>query len=182
MTSIERIEASAATHAATGITHYVFDSAAGWKAFGGNDAEIVSQVVSKEARNKGVLRVHSHDKHVEITYSIERHENHFVIDTVVNDTPSKVTFSQDGELISKGLKETVDPVFNEIFRSIDSDWKEMVTNRRQSIKTPIAEADGSDVNYCLGLYDAIQGARKAYEFWAEAILEYQFVNCGVEYR
>jgi hypothetical protein len=121
MTKIERIEASAATQAATGITHYMVDATNGWKALGANDAEIATHVVSKEERGKGVLRVDTHDRHVEITYSIESDDNNTVIDAVVNGNPSKLTFSKEGGLVGEGLKKAVDPAIHEMFRSICSD-------------------------------------------------------------
>jgi hypothetical protein len=122
MTNNERVAASAATQAATGITHYVFD-ANGWKAFGANDAEIATHVGSEEARGKGVLRAGTHDKRVEITYSIERDNDNTVIDAVVNGTQSKVVFSKDGGLAGEGLKKTMDPAIDEMFGSIGSDLK-----------------------------------------------------------
>jgi hypothetical protein len=170
MTSIKRVEASAATQAATGITHYVFDAPSGWKAFGPNDAEILTQVASKEERGKSVLRVDTHGKRVKITYSIEGDNNSVVIDAVVNGTPSKVAFSKDGGLIGEGFSKTVDPAINEMFRLIGSDLMALrdapsrdVTSRR--VESP----------YCEGLSVAIEAARSAHEWFAEMVLSTRWV-------
>lgn len=160
MTSIERVEASAATQAATGITHYVFDSNS-WKALGANDTEIVTHSVSKDPRGKGVLRVDSHDRRVEITYSIEVDDN-IVIDAVVNGVPSKVTFSKNGELVGEGLKKTVDPTINELFRSINGDLKAPRAAGSTGGGTGVATAAVLSA-YCGGLIDAYWGARSAGE-------------------
>jgi hypothetical protein len=168
LTSIERVEASAATQAATGITHYVFDATFGWKAFGANDAVIATHVVSKEARGKGVLRVDTDDRRVEITYSIEGDINNIVIDAVVNGIPSKVAFSKDGGLIGEGLKKTVDPAINEMFRSIGSDLMALRDARRGA--TPLASK-----SYCGGLLDAIHAARRAGENLAAELLTWEWV-------
>jgi len=170
MTSIERVEASAATQAATGITHYVFDATGCWKAFGANDAEIATQVVSKEVRGKGVLRVDTHDRRVEITYSIERDNNNIVIDVVVNGIPSKAAFSKDGGLGGEGLKKAVDPAINEMFGFIGSDFMALRDTRRRGV-TRLA-----DEHYCGGLLDAITGAFRAGELLAFSLLcaEYDF--------
>jgi hypothetical protein len=173
MTSIERVEASAATQAATGITQYVFDATCGWKAFGANDAEIATHVVSKEARGKGVLRVDSHDRHLEITYSIEGDSNNIVIDAVVNGIPSKLAFSEDGGLIGEGFKKSVDPAMNEMFRSIGSDLMAFRDARSRGATPRDRKASRA---YCGGLSDAIQGAFRAGEFLAFSLLcaEYDF--------
>jgi hypothetical protein len=161
MTSIKRIEASAATQAATGITHYVLDASSGWKAFGRNDAEIVTQVVSKEERGESVLRVDMHGKFVEITYSVEVDNNSVVIDAVVNGTPSKVAFSKDGGLIGEGFSKTVDPAINEMFRLIGSDLMALRDAPRRDAARRLVESA-----YCGGLSDAIEGARRAHEWFA----------------
>lgn len=167
MTSIERIEASAATQAATGITHYVFDAACCWKALGANDAEIATHVVSKEARGESVLRVDTHDRRVEITYSIEG-DNNIVIDAVVNGVPSKVAFSKDGELVNEGLKKTVDPAIHEMFRSIGSDLMALRGAPRQGA-TKFAST-----SYCGRLLDALDGAWRAGEWLSVAILDRRY--------
>jgi hypothetical protein len=171
MTNIERIEASAATQAATGITHYVVDATNGWKAFGANDAEIATHVVAKEARGKGVLRVDTHDRRVEITYSIEGDGNNIVIVAVVNGIPSKVAFSKDGGLIGEGLKKTVDPAIHEMFRSIVSDLMALRGARRGATKLA-SERE----YYCGGLLDAIEGARRAGEWLAQSLLSREWAN------
>jgi hypothetical protein len=173
MTSIERVEASAATQAATGITHYLVDATCGWKAFGANDAEIATHVVSKEARGKGVLRVDAHDRHLEITYSIEGDSNNIVIDAVVNGIPSKLAFSKDGGLIGEGFKKSVDPAMNEMFRSIGSDLMALRDARSRGA-TP---RDRSRA-YCGGLLDATVGAKRAGEILAYILLLWQYaVEC-----
>jgi hypothetical protein len=160
MTSIRRVEASAATQAATGITHFVFDASSGWKAFGHNDAEILTGVVSKEKSGKSVLRLDIHGKHVEITYSIKVDNNSVVIDAVVNGTPSKVAFSKEGGLIGEGFNKTVDPAINEIFRSMHSDLMALrdAPSREGTLRLVV------DSNWCGGLSDAIAGARAAKEW------------------
>jgi hypothetical protein len=162
MTNNERVEASAATQAATGITHYVFD-ANGWKAFGANDEEIATHVGSKEARGKGVLRAGTHDKRVEITYSIERDNDNTVIDAVVNGTQSKVVFSKDGGLAGEGLKKIVDPAIDEMFGSIGSD---LMAHR----EPPRTTDRVYDQYRCGGILDAAAGAHRAGELVAEQIL------------
>jgi hypothetical protein len=163
MTGNERVEASAATRAATGITHYVIDATNGWKAFGANDAEIATQVVSKEARGKGVLRAGTHDKRVEITYSIESDGTNVVIDAVVNGTPSKVAFSKDGGLVGEGLKKTVDPAINDMFGSIGGDLMALRGAPRITERV-------YDQYRCGGILDAARGANRAGELLAEQIL------------
>jgi hypothetical protein len=172
MISIERVAASAATRAATGITHYMFDASGGWKAFGANDTEIVTHTASKEPRGKGVLRVDTHDRRVEITYSIEV-DNNIVIDAVVNGVPSKVTFSKDGELVGEGLKKTLDPTINETFRSISGDLKAQRAVRSTGAGTGVATAAISA--YCGGLLDAYEGAWRAGEFLSCALINRRFI-------
>jgi hypothetical protein len=169
MTSIERVEASAATQAATGITHYVFD-ATSWKALGANDTEVATHVVSKEART-GVLRVDTHDKRVEITYSIGG-DNNIVIDAVVNGVPSKVVFSKEGELVGEGLKKTVDPAIYEMFRSIGNDLMERSDARRRGATR---EASGAR---CWALLHTVGAAKRAGEILAYLLLLWQYaVEC-----
>jgi hypothetical protein len=165
VTSIKRVEASAATQAATGITNYVFDAASGWKAFGPNDTEILTQVVSKEERGKSVLRVDMHGKRVEITYSIEVDNNSVVIAAVVNGTPSTVAFPKDGGLIGEGFSKTADPAINEMFRSIDSDLM-----ARRGAPSRDATRRFTESAYCGGLTDAIDAAERAHEWLAMYML------------
>ncbi len=171
MTSIETVEASADTQAATGITHYVFDAIGGWKAFGANDAEIATLVVPKEAPGEGVLRVDTHGQRAEITYSIEHDNNKFIIDAVVNGIPSKVTFSKDGGLIGEGFSKTVDPAINEIFRSINRDL--MAHRGARSQDAPRAPREKRRASaYCGGLGDAADSAEAAGEWFAAGMLNY----------
>jgi hypothetical protein len=142
----------------------------GWKAFGPNDAEILTQVVSKEERGKSVLRVDMHGKRVEITYSIEGDNNSVVIDSVVNGTPSKVAFSNDGGLIGEGFSKTVGPAINGMFRSIGSDLMALRDAPRHATRR-----FGVVSAYCGGLSDAIEAARGAHEWVAEVVLSMRWV-------
>lgn len=55
--------------------------------------EVATHFFSKDANHRSVVRLNTHDSHVEIAYSIERHDHTIVIDAVVNGTLSKVPFS-----------------------------------------------------------------------------------------
>jgi hypothetical protein len=167
MTSINRIDASPATQAAAGITHYVIDDS-GWKVFGANDTEIATYVASKGRNGKSLLRVDAHKQRVEIDYSIRRDEEHIIIDAAVNGTTCVVTFAKGGHLSGDGLKKAVDPALTEILHLIGSDLKALSDTPRR------VHAELADSSYCGGLLDAIGAAGKAGENLAKEILFWRY--------
>jgi hypothetical protein len=163
MTSIERLDASGPTRAATGITHYVFD-ATGWKAFGANDEEIVTSVVSTEERGKGLILFNIHDRHIEITYSIENDGKTVTVSAVVDGLPSNVAFSKDGGMTGAGFGKTADPAIHEIFHLIGDDLKAGGRKPNRTSRRYVSDA------WCGAMDAAANGAARAGEVLATMIL------------
>jgi hypothetical protein len=176
MTSIVRIEASATTRAAIGITHYEIDATSGWKAFGAKDEEIASLVVSNEA-DKGELKLHAHGKRVKIDYSIQRANNEVSIDAVINDVSSKISFAKGGRLISDGFKKIMEPAIREMFHAMTSDLSSLkgALKAKRSHKPSAGIPIPLDDAYCGGLEDAAKAALKAGEWLAADILSWKLI-------
>lgn len=164
MTSIERLDASGPTQAATSITHYVFD-ATGWKAFGANDEEIVTLVGPAEKRGKGQIRVNKHDRHIEITYSIENDGKTVEISALVDGVPSNVAFSKDGGMTGAGLGITADPAFHEMFQLIGDDLKAGGRKPNRTDRRYVSDA------WCDAMDGAASAAARAGEMLASIILD-----------
>jgi hypothetical protein len=158
----DRIEASADTRAATGITHYVFQTNGGWKAFEVNGTEIAEYKPSSEALQNSLLRVGWPGQEIEILYSIRKPDG-LTIDGTLNGSRFAVTFAQDGTLLGDPPKLNIDPTFHKLFRGIGRDLKANKGTGNTGARPLMSSAA------CGGLYDAIQGAMRAHE-WLSIML------------
>jgi hypothetical protein len=160
------VEASAATRAATGIAYYDIDATGNWKAFGADGAAIATFDVSNEA-GKSVLRISTSGRQVEILYSIHT-AGSVGIEGTVDGTPFSVIFAKDGNPIGDAPK-SIGPAFDAILRGLSSDLSVNHPGGREHRIRHFTESA-----YCAGLWDAVEGAQRAHEWFSVWMLSQHY--------